>query len=127
MSAKIIIFLMGVYMVGGGLALLISPARVTAMVEGIGDQPMLSYITGAIMAPLGAAILIGFHDFSTVERGIVTVIGAGMLIEGWFLMALPKTFMSFAKPFLVANPMTQIMGAFTLVLAVAAIWFGWPR
>ena len=127
MSAKIIILLMGVYMVGGGAALLLSPARVTTMVEGIGDQPMLSYITGAILAPLGAAILLGFHDFSSFERGIVTVIGLGMLIEGWFLMALPKTFMSFARPFLISSPLTQIMGALTLVIAAAAIWYGLPR
>ena len=127
MSAKIIILLMGVYMVGGGLALLLSPGRITAMVESIGDQPMLSYITGAIMAPLGAAILVWFHDFSTIERGLVTIIGLGMLIEGWFLMALPKTFMSFAKPFLMTTPMTRIMGSITGVLAAVAIWYGMPR
>ena len=127
MPATTIIYLMGIYMLGGGLALLLTPGRVKAMVESIEHQPLLSYVAGAVMAPLGAAILLWYHDFSTAEHALVTVLGAGMLIEGWFLMALPKTFMSFAKPFLIGDPATRIMGTLTLLLAGVAIWYGYPR
>ena len=127
MSAQLIILLLGVYMVGGALAMLISANRIKAMVESIGDQPAISYVTGAIMAPLGAAILLWFHDFTTIPRGFVTIIGAGLLIEGWMLMAMPKTLMSVAKPFLMGDRGTRLMGLIVMVFAFAAIWYGLPR
>ena len=127
MSAKIVILLMGVYMVGGALTMLLSAGRLRAMIESIGDQPAVSYVTGAIMAPLGAAVLLWFHDFSSLERGIATILGAGMLIEGWMLMAMPKTLLSAAKPFLMGEGATRAMGVVVLAMAALAIWYGFPR
>jgi hypothetical protein len=124
MTPQIIILLMGVYMVGGALTMLLSPERLQAMVESIGDQPAVSYVSGAIMAPLGAAVLASFHDFSNLPRAIATIIGAGLLLEGWLLMATPKTLLSLARPFFMAETATRLMGAGVMAAAIAAIWYG---
>jgi len=127
MTADFIILLMGVYLVGGGLAMLLSPGRLTEMIDGLGDQPAVSYVAGALMAPLGAAVLVNFHGFADWKEGVATVIGAGLLLEGWLLMAAPKTLMSFARPFIFSPSAMRVIGAIILVAAALAIWTGLPR
>jgi uncharacterized protein YjeT (DUF2065 family) len=124
--AEFIVFLTGVYMLGGGLALTITPQRMEAAIGNFADQPALSYLTGAILAPLGAAVLVAVHGFTTLPDGIATVVGAGMLAEGLLFMAAPKTMLSLAKPFLLSGASMRLVGFAVLVLATALLWLGWP-
>ena len=124
MTAEIVILLMGVYLIGGGLMMTLSPERLVAMFESIETQPGLTYIAGAIMAPTGAAILYWFHDFSSWPSGLSTLIGAGLLIEGWLLMAAPKLLFKLAKVFMFDDSINRVLGVAVLVLGAAAIWFG---
>jgi len=105
---------------------MLAPGRMSSMIDSIADMPAVSYVTGAILAPTGAAVLIACHGFATLEVGIATVIGAGMLLEGWLLMAAPKTLLSIARPFLMAPPQMRIMGAVVVLLGAVLTWLGWP-
>lgn len=127
MSAETVMLLLGVYMLGGGLALLASPARVTAMIEGFEDQPAVCYMTGAVLAVAGASLLLLFHDFATLWRGISTILGAGMLVEGLMFMVAPGALLAIARPFLINDSVTLGAGLVVLVLAVVLISVGFPR
>lgn len=126
MPADVIILLFGVYLVGGGLTMLLAPMRLKAMITQIGDWPALSYLAGAIMAPLGATILYGFHDFETWPRTIAAILGVGLLIEGWMLMVAPNELMALARNFLFSDRIIRILGLPVLAAAIAAIAYGLP-
>lgn len=125
MSANLVVMLMGTYLIGGGLLMLISPSRLTAMIDNMGDQPALAYVAGAIMAPLGAAVLYWFHDFESWQNGISTIIGAGLLLEGWMLMIVPELIIAMARPFMVGEKLIRVAGVPVLAAATLALWYGW--
>lgn len=87
-------------------------------------MPALSYFTGALLAPIGAGLLLAIHDFDTLKRGLVTLLGAAMLIEGWLMMIAPKTLMSLAKPFTGSVPILRGYGVFALAIGAALLWLG---
>lgn len=119
-----VLILFGVYALGGGLALLVNPGRMQQMIANFEDIPALSYITGAILAPLGAGILLVVHDFETLERGLVTFFGAAMLIEGGLMMIAPRTFLSLARPFIGQNALARAYGCAALAVSAGLLWLG---
>ena len=124
MSEHHIILLLGVYLIGGGSALLLNPGRVTAIVDSMDKVPFATYVTGAAMGIAGTAILLSYHDFSSFARGLATIIGAGIVLEGWLMMTMPRTLMSMAKPFYRGDKLTRGMGALVILLGVITIWYG---
>jgi hypothetical protein len=127
MSAETVMLFLGVYMLGGGLALVSAPARVAAMIEGFESQPALSYMTGTVLAVAGTGLLLLFHDFATLWRGVASILGAGMLIEGLMFMAAPRALLALARPFLVNDGIARGAGLLVLVLAAVLICVGLPR
>ena len=124
MSEHHIILLLGVYLIGGGSALLLNPNRVTTIVDSMDNAPFATYVTGAAMGVAGSAILLSYHDFSTFARGFAAIIGGGMVLEGWLMMTMPKSLMSTAKPFYRGDRLTRGMGLVVIFSGIAAIWYG---
>ena len=127
MPAEVVILLVGVYLVGAGLMMSISPQRLTMMFENIEAQPAISYLTGVIMALIGAAILYMFHDFSNWSNGLVTLMGIVLLVEGWMLMATPALIFRLANNFMFSEVVNRVLGSGVFALGCGAIWFGIPR
>ncbi|MCZ4296664.1 hypothetical protein [Henriciella marina] len=124
MTEHHIILLLGVYLVGGGSTLLLNPGRVTTIVDSMDKVPFATYVTGAAMGVAGAAILLTYHDVSTFARGLATLVGGGILLEGWLMMAMPKTLMSMAKPFYRGDRLTRGIGLVVILLGILTIWYG---
>ena len=127
MTAETALFLFGIYLFGGGLALAASPARVRAMIEGFETQPALCYVTGALLALGGASLLLAFRDIGSLPRGIVAFLGAGMLAEGLMFMAAPGMLLSLARPFLPKDGALRSLGVVVIALAAGLLYAGFPR
>lgn len=121
-NAALILF--GVYCIGGGLSMLVNPPRMQTLIDNFSNTPALSYLTGAIMAPLGAGLLLAIHDFYSVQRGLVTLLGAAMLIEGYLMMIAPRTLLSMATPFMSDVRIMRIYGVVALAIGAVLLWLG---
>ena len=121
-NATLILF--GVYCIGGGLSMLLNPPRMQRLVDNFRETPALSYLTGAIMAPIGAGLLLAVHDFDTLKRGIVTLLGGVMLLEGWLMMVVPRTLLSAAKPLISNGALMRAYGVFALAVGGGLLWLG---
>jgi len=119
-----VLILFGVYCIGGGLSMLLNPPRMQRLVDNFRETPALSYLTGAIMAPIGAGLLLAVHDFDTLQRGIVTLLGGAMLLEGWLMMVVPRTLLSAAKPLISNGTLMRAYGIFALAVGAALLWLG---
>ncbi|MEM1105654.1 MAG: hypothetical protein AAGH87_04625 [Pseudomonadota bacterium] len=118
------LILLGVYCLGGGIALLLNPARMGAMFAALGQAPGVSYLSGAILAPLGAGVLLAVHDFDTAKRGFVTVFGAVLLLKGWLIMVAPRALVSGAAAVSSQASVLRASGAVSLVLGGLLLWLG---
>ncbi|MEO0785942.1 MAG: hypothetical protein AAFY10_09610 [Pseudomonadota bacterium] len=121
-NATLILF--GVYCLGGGMAMSFNPPRMQRLVDNFSDTPALSYLTGAIMAPIGGGLLLAVHDFDTLRRGLVTLLGGAMLLEGWLMMVVPRTLLSATKPLIGNGALMRAYGVFALAIGVALLWLG---
>lgn len=124
MTKSMIIILFGLYAAGGTLALLLSPARMVRIIGDFRASPGLCYVTGALMVVMGGAILLhhlGFGDFRT---GLVTLLGAALLIEGALFMSAPRSLLSLAEPFARSDALMRGLGLVSAGFAAWLLWLG---
>jgi len=119
-----ILILFGVYCVGGGAALLLNPDRMRRMIKNFEDMPALSYLTGAIMAPLGAGLFLYAYEFSNPKQSLVGLLGIALLIEGLLFMVAPRTILSLAKPLMGEGVPMRLFGVLALAIAGVFLWLG---
>lgn len=117
-----VLILFGVYCIGGGLSMLVNPPRMQTLISNFSATPALSYLMGAILAPLGAGLILAVHDFATLKRTLVTLLGAAMLIEGYLMMIAPRTILSIATPFASHVGIMRVYGV--AALAIGAVLLG---
>lgn len=119
-----VLILFGVYCIGGGLAMLVNPPRMQTLINNFSATPALSYLTGAILAPLGAGLILAVHDFTSLKRGLVSLLGAAMLIEGYLMMIAPRTLLSIATPFMSDVGVMRVYGVVTLAIGMVLLGLG---
>lgn len=89
---------MGLYALGAAIGELRVPGSWAAMLEGFEDSEALRFLTGIVVLALGAAIYLVNPwvpgDWLSV---VVTVMGAGMALEGVIILAIGKPFLHFAS------------------------------
>ena len=125
MVADTVCVIFGIYALAAGLGMVIEPGRATRVLDEFDTSPALVYVTGAFMFFLGAAVLAFVDDFSTVTRGITTVLAAGMIIESLLMLAWPQPIFALARWMVPEDDHVRGFGlvtmAFGLVIAVLGI------
>lgn len=96
-SAWIALF-MGLYALGASLGELRSPGSWAAMLEGFENNEALRFLTGIVLLALGAVIyLVNPWDPADWLSVLVTVLGAGMVLEGIIMLAFGRPYLHFAN------------------------------
>lgn len=96
-SAWIALFT-GLYALGAAIGELRSPGSWAAMLEGFENSEALRFLTGIVVLSLGAAIyLVNPWQPADWLSGVITVMGAGMVLEGVVILAFGKPFLHFAS------------------------------
>lgn len=96
-SAWIALFT-GLYALGAAIGELRSPGSWAAMLEGFENSEALRFLTGIVVLSLGAAIyLVNPWQPADWLSVVITVMGAGMVLEGVVILAFGKPFLHFAS------------------------------
>ncbi|WP_340588874.1 hypothetical protein [Erythrobacter alti] len=102
-SAWITLFI-GLYSLGAAVGELRSPGSWAAMLEGFEENEGLRFLTGIVTLSLGAAIYLvnpwNPEDWLSV---IVSLIGGGMALEGFAILAFGRAFLHFANSLIGGN------------------------
>ncbi|GAA0272684.1 hypothetical protein GCM10009127_11360 [Alteraurantiacibacter aestuarii] len=111
-SAWIALFT-GIYALGAAIGELRSPGSWAAMLEDFEKREGLRFVTGIVVLALGAAIYLVNplrpDDWLSV---VVTVLGGGMVIEGFILLGWGRSYLHFASKLLgLVNRIWAMMAA----------------
>tara|TARA_R110000787_G_scaffold103008_2_gene209301 strand:- start:798 stop:1178 length:381 start_codon:yes stop_codon:yes gene_type:complete len=122
MIADTVCVVFGVYALAAGAGMVIEPGRASTLLSGFETNPGLTYVTGAFMFFLSAGLLSLVCDFTTVTRGITTLLAASMVIEGLLFLAWPKPLLALGRWMMPEDDHVRGFGivtmAFGLVIAV---------
>lgn len=115
---------MGLYALAASVGELRNPGSWAAMLDEFEKRAGLQFLTGIVLLSLGAAIYLvnpwNPQDWLAV---LVTVLGAGMVLEGAMMLAFGRVFMHFANSLLGAvNRVWALMsGVIGIVLICLAM------
>lgn len=111
---------MGLYALGASVGELRSPGSWAAMLDGFERNEALRFLTGIVLLALGATIYLvnpwNPEDWLAVA---MTVMGAGMALEGVVMLAFGRPFMHFASQLLGA--VNRVWALFAAVIGVVLI------
>ena len=106
----------GLYALAAAVGELRSPGSWAAMLEGFEKSEALRFLTGIVVLALGAAIyLVNPYDPADWLSIVITVMGAGMVLEGVVILAFGRPYLHFAS---------AMMGAVNRVWALFAAAIG---
>ncbi len=106
----------GLYALGAAIGELRSPGSWAAMLDGFERNEALRFLTGIVLLALGAAIyLVNPWNPADWLSICVTVLGGGMALEGFIMLAWGRAFMHFAS---------ALLGAVNRVWALIAAGMG---
>ena len=110
--------ILGLYLIAGGLGLVIDPKRGVELLDDLERSPGLMYLLAVVAFTVGALILL-FHGYMfSVLSLIVTVIGWAALLEGVVLLIRPSIWFALARPFMrhlrIFASVTMLCGALLL-------------
>ncbi|WP_120077751.1 hypothetical protein [Aurantiacibacter odishensis] len=89
---------MGLYALGAAIGELRSPGSWAAMLDGFENNEALRFLTGIVVLALGAAIyLVNPYDPADWLSIVITVMGAGMVLEGMVILGFGRPFLHFAS------------------------------
>lgn len=107
---------MGLYSAGAAVGELRSPGSWAAMLDGFENNEALRFLTGIVVLALGAAIYLVNpwrpDDWLAV---VITVMGAGMALEGVVILGFGRPFLHFAS---------KLLGKVDTVWALMALVMG---
>ena len=114
-SAWIALF-MGLYALGAAMGELRSPGAWATMLEDFEKGEGLRFLTGIVVLALGAAIyLVNPYNPADWLSVVVTLIGAGMVLEGVVILGWGRPYLHFAS---------LLLGAVNRVWALLAFGIG---
>ncbi len=92
---------MGIYSLFAAIGELRSPGSWAAMLDDLENRSGLQFLTGIVVLALGATIyLVNPWNPADWLSVVVTIIGAGMVLEGAIILAWGKPFLHFFSRFL---------------------------
>jgi len=88
----------GLYAVGAAIGELRSPGSWAAMLEDFEEHEGLRFLTGIVVLALGATIyLVNPWNPGDWLSVVVTIMGGGMALEGFVILAFGRPFLHFAN------------------------------
>lgn len=118
---------MGLYSLGASVGELRSPGSWAAMLDGYESNVALRFLTGIVVLALGAAIyLVNPWNPADWLAVLVTVLGAGMALEGLIILSFGRPFLHFAAMIMRSANRTWVLvsaGLGILFICVAIIRF----
>ncbi|MCB2088699.1 MAG: hypothetical protein R3E18_10790 [Sphingomonadaceae bacterium] len=125
-TSEWIMLLMAVYALGASAGELLRPGSWAAMLDDFAKARATSFLTGMVLIAMGGAIYLvtppwGSGDWVDI---LIKVTGGGMVVEGFAVLAVAETFMTFSRR-IIGNggrgwaAISLVMGA---VLAAVAIY-----
>jgi hypothetical protein len=114
-----IALLMAVYALGASAGELLRPGSWNAMLDSFGNSPATSFLTGMVLIAMGGAIYLVTPVWADADwlALLVKVMGGSMVVEGFAVLAISHTFMTFARK-LVGNA-GRSWALFSLVIGAA--------
>jgi vacuolar-type H+-ATPase subunit I/STV1 len=110
----------GLYALGAALGELRSPGSWAAMLDGLEKNEAVRFLTGIVVLALGAVIYLANpwrpDDWLAV---IVTLMGAGMAIEGVVILGFGRPFLHFASRLL--GKVDTVWALMSLVLGIVLV------
>jgi len=94
-----IALLMAVYALGASVGELVRPGSWAAMLDNFEDSAATCFLTGIVLIAIGGTVYLvtpvwGEGDWLAV---LMKVMGGGMVLEGFCVLAFSHTFMTFAR------------------------------
>ena len=118
-SAWIALF-MGLYALGAAIGEIRSPGSWAAMLDGFEKNEGLRFLTGIVVLALGAVIYLVNpwrpEDWLSV---VITIMGAGMALEGVVILGFGRPFLHFASKLL--GSVNTVWAALSAVLGIVFI------
>lgn len=115
---------MGLYALGAAIGELRSPGSWAAMLDGFENNEALRFLTGIVVLALGAAIyLVNPYDPADWLSVVITLVGAGMVLEGVVILGFGRPFLHFASAMMgtVNRAWALLSAGLGLVLICAAM------
>ncbi len=106
--------LLGVYAAAAGLGFLVNPAKAGRLMATLGENPAVSYVTGALVYFFCGGVLIAHHGASSWKETLVTAIYALGALEGLLFLIIPARFMGLFTS-LLTPAFAQAWGGLALV------------
>ena len=120
-----ITLLMAVYALGASVGELVRPGSWSAMLDNFANSAATSFLTGIVLIAIGGAIYLvsppwGAGDWLAI---MVKLMGGGMVLEGFVVLAFSHTFMTFSQKIVgrAGKPWAVFSMAIGLALGAIAI------
>ena len=112
----------GLYSLGAAMGELRKPGSWTIMLEDFGQNNGLRFLTGILVLALGATIyLVNPWNPADWLAVLVTVMGGGMVLEGFVILSFGQPFMRFATSLIGIAGRSWAMLAAVLGVALIAV------
>jgi len=116
--------ILGLYMLAGGIGLLIDPKAYDGVMENFRANPALAYISAVVVFTIGAALVTLHNQWSSWPQIIVSLIGWAALVEGILMLAVRRSFFALVAKIPLGMGMLRGFGVLTLVLAALYLYAG---
>lgn len=114
----------GLYMLAGGIGLLIDPKAYSGVMQEFRDNGALGYLAG-IMAFLAGAVTLALHDsWDGWPAILITLIGWASLIEGLLMLAFRRGFFAAISWIPTEGMVLRVFGAGTGIFGLALLYAG---
>ncbi len=123
-TTPILAVFIGLYMVAVAIGLLTGRGSYATMIEELGDNTALGFLTGAFAFALGAA-MVAVHNLWTGPLAIVvSLVGWATLIEGVLILAIRRRFLDLVKVVPLTGAAEVPFGIAIIVLGVVLLYAG---
>ncbi|MEE2566382.1 hypothetical protein [Hyphobacterium marinum] len=116
--------ILGLYMLAGGIGLLIDPKAYDGVMENFRANPALAYISAVVVFTIGAALVTLHNQWSSWPQIIVSLIGWAALVEGILMLAVRRSFFALVAKIPLGMGMLRGFGVLTLVLGALYLYAG---
>lgn len=116
-----ITFFIGLYAIAAGAGEFRQPGYWAKMVQEVRASSALQFLTGLLTLVLGAAVyLVNPWNPADLLSILITVMGAGMFIEGALILAAGDWFLNFAGKLIGSG--NRLWAGFSIILGLAAVF-----
>ncbi|HAQ35944.1 MAG: hypothetical protein CMF74_10745 [Maricaulis sp.] len=124
-TTAVFAFFFGLYMVSGGVGLLLDPKLYENIPEELRASSIIGYLTAVVVFAIGAMTVALHNDWTNWLAILVSLVGWAALIEGVLMLAVRRSFVAMVAKFPMTPVLLRSFGVFTIgfgILFLAGAW-----